>query len=95
MTIKPLHDKVLLKRMGEEEKSKGGIIIPDSAKEKPQEGEIVAVGQGKRMEDGKVIPLQVKKGDRVLFAKYSGTEVKVGGEEHIILSEDDLLGIIE
>lgn len=95
MTIKPLHDKVLLKRTGEEEKTKGGIIIPDSAKEKPQEGQIVAVGQGKRMEDGKVIPLQVKQGDRVLFAKYSGTEVKVGGEEHIILSEDDLLGIIE
>ncbi len=95
MTIKPLHDKVLIKRMGEEEKTKGGIIIPDTAKEKPQEGKIVAVGQGKRSEDGKLIPLQVKKGDRVLFAKYAGTEVKVNGEEHVILSEDDLLGIVE
>jgi chaperonin GroES len=95
MTIKPLHDKVLIKRVGEEEKTKGGIIIPDTAKEKPQEGKVVAVGQGKRAEDGKLVPLQVKKGDRVLFAKYSGTEVKVNGDEHIILSEDDLLGIIE
>jgi chaperonin GroES len=95
MTIKPLHDKVLIKRVGEEEKTKGGIIIPDTAKEKPQEGKVVAVGQGKRSEDGKLVPLQVKKGDRVLFAKYSGTEVKVNGDEHIILSEDDLLGIIE
>ncbi len=95
MTIKPLHDKVLIKRVSEEEKTKGGIIIPDTAKEKPQEGKIVAVGQGKRSEDGKLIPLQVKKGDRVLFAKYAGTEVKVNGEEHVILSEDDLLGIVE
>ena len=95
MTIKPLHDKVLIKRVGEEEKTKGGIIIPDTAKEKPQEGKVVAVGQGKRSEDGKLVPLQVKKGDRVLFAKYSGTEVKVNGDEHIILSEDDLLGIVE
>lgn len=95
MTIKPLHDKVLIKRVSEEEKTKGGIIIPDTAKEKPQEGKIVAAGQGKRSEDGKLIPLQVKKGDRVLFAKYAGTEVKVNGEEHVILSEDDLLGIVE
>jgi chaperonin GroES len=95
MTIKPLHDKVLIKRVGEEEKTKGGIIIPDTAKEKPQEGKIVACGQGKRTEDGKLLPMQVKKGDRILFAKYAGTEVKVNGEEHVILSEDEILGILE
>ncbi len=95
MKIRPLQDRIIVKRVQEEEKTKGGIIIPDTAKEKPQEGKVVAIGQGKRSEDGKLVPLQVKKGDRVLFAKYSGTEVKVNGEEHIILSEDDLLGIIE
>ncbi|MFH1263769.1 MAG: co-chaperone GroES [Pseudomonadota bacterium] len=95
MTIKPLHDKVLIKRVGEEEKTKGGIIIPDTAKEKPQEGKIVACGQGKRTEEGKLLPMQVKKGDRILFAKYAGTEVKMNGEEHVILSEDEILGILE
>ncbi len=95
MTIKPLHDKVLVKRITEEEKTKGGIIIPDTAKEKPMEAKIVAVGQGKRTEDGKLQPMAVKKGDRVLFAKYAGTEVKINGEEHLILGEDEILGILE
>jgi chaperonin GroES len=95
MTIKPLHDKVLIKRISEEEKTKGGIIIPDTAKEKPMEGKIVAVGQGKRLEDGKLSPMAVKKGDRVLFAKYAGTEVKINGEEHLILGEEEILGIVE
>lgn len=94
MKIKPLHDKVLIKRISEEEKTKGGIIIPDTAKEKPMEGKIVAVGNGKVV-DGKTTPLQVKAGDRVLFAKYAGTEIKVDGEEHIILGEDEILGIVE
>jgi chaperonin GroES len=95
MTIKHLHDKVLIKRISEEEKTKGGIIIPDTAKEKPMEGKIVAVGQGKRLDDGKLSPMAVKKGDRVLFAKYAGTEVKINGEEHLILGEEELLGIVE
>ncbi len=95
MKIKPLHDRVLLKRITEEEKTKGGIIIPDSAKEKPMEGKIVAVGQGKRLEDGKLQPLNVKAGDRVLFGKYSGTEIKIDGEEHLILGEEEILGIVE
>jgi chaperonin GroES len=95
MKIKPLRDRVIVKRLGEEEKTKGGIIIPDTAKEKPQEGEIVAVGTGKIYEDGKVVPLEVKKGDRVLFGKYSGTEVKVGGEELLMMKEEDILGIVE
>lgn len=94
-TIRPLHDRVLIKRINEEEKTKGGIIIPDSAKEKPAEGKVVSVGHGKRMDDGKIRPLEVKKGDRVLFAKYAGTEVKINGEEHLILNEDELLGVIE
>jgi chaperonin GroES len=95
MKIRPLHDRVLLKRINEEEKTKGGIIIPDTAKEKPMEGEIVAVGQGKVSEDGKLRPLSVKKGDRVLFAKYAGTEVKINGVEHLILGEDEILGVLE
>lgn len=95
MKIRPLHDRVLIRRIDEEAKSKGGIIIPDSAKEKPMEGEIVAVGNGKILEDGKVRALQVKKGDRVLFAKYAGTEVKIDGHEHLILSEDEILGVVE
>ena len=95
MKIRPLHDHILVKRVKEEEKTKGGIIIPDTAKEKPQEGKIVAVGKGKIMEDGKVAPLDVKKGDRVLFNKYAGNEVKIEGEEHLILREDDILGVIE
>lgn len=94
MKIKPLHDRVILKRVAEEEKSKGGIIIPDSAKEAPAEGKVIAVGAGKK-EDGKLIPLDVKAGDRVLFSKYAGTEVKIEGEEHLIMREEDILGIIE
>ena len=95
MKIKPLGDRILLKRVEEEDKSKGGIIIPDTAKEKPQEGKVVAVGKGKMLDDGKLVPLDVKKGDRVLFGKYSGTEVKLVGEEHLIVREDDILGVIE
>ncbi len=94
MKIKPLHDRVLVKRLEEEEKTKGGIFIPDSAKEKPIEGEVVAVGDGKVDEKGSRIPLQVKAGDRVLYSKYGGTEVKIEGEEHLIMREDDILGII-
>ncbi len=95
MKIRPLQDRVIVKRLEEEEKTKGGIIIPDSAKEKPQEGKVIAVGKGKVTEDGKVIPLDVKVGDRILFGKYAGTEVKIEGEEHLIMREDDILGIIE
>jgi chaperonin GroES len=95
MKIRPLQDRVIVRRLEEEEKTKGGIIIPDSAKEKPQEGKVIAVGKGKVTEDGKVIPLDVKVGDRILFGKYSGTEVKIEGEEHLIMREDDILGIIE
>ena len=95
MSIRPLHDRVLIKRVEEEQKTKGGIIIPDTAKEKPAEGKVVAVGSGRILEDGKVRALDVKKGDRVLFGKYSGTEVKVEGEELIIMREEDILGVIE
>ncbi len=95
MKIRPLHDKVLIKRISEEEKTKGGIIIPDTAKEKPAEGEVVAVGQGKRMEDGKLQPMAVKKGDRVLFTKYAGNEIKINGVEHLVLGEEELLGVVE
>ena len=95
MAFRPLGDRVLVKRVEEEEKTKGGIIIPDSAKEKPIEGEVLAVGNGKVLEDGKVRALDVKAGDRVLFGKYSGTEVKLDGEEALILREDDILGVIE
>jgi len=95
MGFKPLHDRVLVRRVEEEEKTKGGIIIPDTAKEKPSEGEIISVGSGVRGEDGTVTPLDVKAGDRVLFSKYGGTEVKVDGEDLIILRESDILGIIE
>jgi chaperonin GroES len=90
-----LQDRVIVKRVDEEEKTKGGIIIPDTAKEKPQEGKVVAVGKGKVDEDGKVRPLDVKAGDRILFGKYAGTEIKIDGEEHLILREDDILGVIE
>jgi chaperonin GroES len=93
--IRPLQDRVILKRVKEEEKSKGGIIIPDTAKEKPIEGEVLAVGSGKVLEDGTVRKLDVKVGDRVLFGKYTGTEVKIDGEEHLILREEDILGVIE
>ena len=92
--IRPLHDRVIVKRTEEVEKTKAGIIIPDTAKEKPQEGKVVAVGPG-RLEEGKVIPLDVKAGDKILFGKYSGTEINLNGEEHLILREDDILGVIE
>ncbi len=95
MKIRPLQDRVLVKRVEEEQKTKGGIIIPDSAKEKPIEGEVIAVGNGKVLEDGKVRPLDIKKGDRVLFGKYAGTEVKIESVEHLILREEDILGVIE
>ena len=95
MSIRPLQDRVLVKRVKEEEKTKGGIIIPDSAKEKPIEGKVVAVGNGKVLESGETRKLDVKKGDTILFGKYSGTEVKIDGEEHLILREDDILGVIE
>jgi chaperonin GroES len=95
MKIRPLHDRLLVQRIEEEQKTKGGIIIPDTAKEKPQEGRVVAVGNGRVDEDGKVRPLDVKKGDRVLFGKYSGTEVKLEGEEHLIIREEDVLAILE
>ena len=95
MTVRPLHDRLLIKRIEEKETVKGGIIIPDSAKEKPQEGEVIAVGKGKKTEDGKVIPLDVKAGDRILFGKYSGTESKIEEHEYLILREDEVLGVIE
>ena len=95
MKIRPLQDRVLLKRITEEEKTKGGIYIPDTAKEKPVEAKIIAVGNGKRLENGTIQPLSVKPGDRVLFGKYSGSEVKIDGEEHLIMREEDLLGVLE
>lgn len=95
MKIRPLQDRIIVKRIKEEEKTKGGIIIPETAKEKPSEGEIVAVGKGKVLENGTVLPLDVKVGDRVLFSRYGGTEVKIEGEEHLIMREDDILGVIE
>ncbi len=95
MKIRPLQDRLIVKRIDEEETTKGGIIIPDTAKEKPQEGKVIAVGKGKINDDGKVQPLDVKKGDRVLFSKYSGTEINIEGEEHLIIREDDVLGICE
>ncbi len=95
MKVKPLFDRVLVQAIAEENKTKGGIIIPDTAKEKPVEGKVIAVGQGKAHEDGKVTPLAVKAGDRVLYGKYSGTEIKIDGEDHLILREDDILGIVE
>ena len=95
MKIRPLQDRVIVKRVEEEGKTKGGIIIPDSAKEKPMEGKVIAVGKGKVLDDGKIHPLDVKVGDRVLFGKYSGSEVKIDEEEHLIMREDDILGVIE
>ncbi len=94
MKVRPLHDRVIVKRVEEESKTKGGIIIPDTAKEKPVEGEIVAVGKGKILENGKVQPLEVKAGDRVLFGKYAGTDVKIDGEERLIMREDDIIAIV-
>ena len=93
--FRPLHDRVVVRRIDAEEKSKGGIIIPDTAKEKPIEGEVIAVGNGKILEDGKVRPLDIKPGDRVLFSKYAGTEIKIEGEEHLMMREEDILGVIE
>ena len=96
MKIRPLQDRVIVRRLeDEDEKTKGGIIIPDTAKEKPQRGKIVAVGKGKLGEDGKVVPVDVKVGDQILFGKYAGSEVKMDGEEHLIMREDDILGVIE
>ena len=95
MKIRPLQDRVIVKRIEEEEKTSGGIIIPDTAKEKPQEGKVIAVGKGKVSDDGKITPLDVKVNDRVLFGKYSGTEINVDGEEHLIMREEDILGIVE
>ena len=95
MKVRPLQDRLLVRRVEEQEKTKGGIIIPDSAKERPLEGEVIAVGNGKRMDDGKLVALDVKKGDRILFGKYAGTEIKVDGVEHLILREDEVLGILE
>ena len=94
MAFRPLGDRVLVKRVKEEEKTKGGIIIPDTAKEKPQEGEVIAVGAGARGEDGKLIPLELKSGDRILFGKWSGSEVKIEGEDLLIMKESDVLGVI-
>lgn len=95
MKIQPLHDRILVKRVEEEQKTKSGIIIPDTAKEKPQEGKVIAVGKGRVLDDGKVVELAVKKGDKILFSKYAGTEIKIEGEEHIIIREDDVLAILE
>ncbi len=95
MKLRPLQDRILVKRVEEEEKTKGGIIIPDTAKEKPAEGKVTAAGNGKLGDDGKRVPLEIKKGDRILFGKYSGTEVNVEGEEYLIMREDDVLGVIE
>ena len=95
MKVRPLHDRILVKRLDQEAKSKGGIIIPDTAKEKPMEGRVVAVGAGKVNEEGVVTPLDVKKGDRILFSKYSGTEIQLEGDEHLIIREDDILAVLE
>jgi chaperonin GroES len=95
MRVKPLHDRIIVRRLEEEEKTKGGIIIPDTAKEKPIEGKVIAVGTGRMKKDGTKLPLELKKGDRVLFAKYGGTEVMIEGEEHLIMKEEDILAVIE
>ena len=93
--FRPLQDRILVKRLDQEETTTGGIIIPDTAKEKPQEGEVIAVGNGKRLDDGKIMALDVKAGDKILFGKYAGSEIKIDGEEHMILREDEILGILE
>ena len=95
MKLRPLNDRVIVKRLEEEEKTVGGIIIPDTAKEKPQQARVIAVGKGRTLENGRVIPLTVKEGDRVLFGKYAGAEIKIDGDEHLIMREDDILAIIE
>ncbi len=95
MNIRPLYDRIVVKRIEQEEVMQGGLYIPDTAKEKPQEGEVVAVGQGKRLEDGSLVPLEVKVGDRILFGKYSGSDIKIDGDEYLIMREDEVLGILE
>ena len=95
MKIRPLHDRVVVKRIESESKSAGGIVIPDNAAEKPDQGEVIAVGQGKRADDGKLIPLDVKPGDRILFGKYSGSDIKIDGEEYMIMREDEVLGVLD
>ena len=95
MKIRPLHDRVIVKRIEEEETTKGGIIIPDTAKEKPMEGKVIAVGNGKLLDNGNKQPLEVKKGDKVLFGKYAGTEIKIDGDEHLIMREDDIIAIVD
>ena len=95
MNIRPLHDRIIVERLEEETKTAGGIIIPDTAKEKPQQGKVIAVGKGKKTEDGKVLPLDVKVGDKILFGKYAGTEIKIEGKEFLMMREDDVLGVIE
>ena len=95
MKIRPLHDRIIVKRFEGEEKTKGGIIIPDTAKEKPQEAKVIAVGKGKITDDGKLQPMEVQKGDRILVGKYSGSEIKIDGEEHVIIREDDVLAVLE
>lgn len=95
MQVKPLHDRILVKRANEEEKTKGGIIIPDNAKEKPAQGEVISTGGGRRDEAGKLVALEVKKGDRILFGKYAGTEIKIDGDDYLIMREDDVLGIVQ
>jgi chaperonin GroES len=95
MKIRPLHDRVLVKRIEEETKTKGGIIIPDTAKEKPIKGEVIAVGEGRILDNGQKVPVSVKVGDKIIFSKYAGTEIKIEGEEHLIMREDDILGVIE
>lgn len=95
MNIRPLYDRIVVKRIEEKEVMQGGLYIPDTAKEKPQEGEVVAVGKGKRLEDGKVIALDVKPGDRILFGKYSGSDIKIDGQEYLIMREDEVLGVLE
>ena len=95
MKIRPLHDRLIVKRVESEQKTKGGILIPDTAKEKPQEGKVIAVGKGKRTDEGELLPLEVHKGDRVLFSKYSGSEINLEGEEHLIIREDDVLAVLE
>jgi chaperonin GroES len=95
MDLRPLHDRIMVKRLEEQEQMRGGIIIPDSAKEKPQQASVVAVGNGKMLENGKRVPVEVKAGDRILFGKYSGSEIKIEGEEYLILKEDEILGVLE
>jgi chaperonin GroES len=95
MDIRPLHDRIIVERLEEETKTAGGLIIPDTAKEKPQQGKVIAVGKGKKTEDGKVLPLDVKVGDKILFGKYAGTEIKIEGKEFLMMREDDVLGVVE